>query len=148
MTTLLCPLTVDRKTPTAQRYGSTKVQEPMTAWRTKVQALRVLRAHLCLCRMSCSRHGQQLQEIVGADGLELDGQINQLVAAMATYKTNNPSFDPTTATQMPSDATLQGTIGTAWRSLDDRGCCNFGEDSREYCEICKFKSNATGDRNG
>jgi hypothetical protein len=40
--------------------------------------------------------------------------LQQLVAAMATYATANPSFNPTQATQMPSDQTLQTAIAAAW----------------------------------
>ena len=52
-----------------------------------------------------------------AAGLKLDGQISNLVQAMATYQTNNPGFHPQTAsTTMPSDTTLQNTIAAAWHS--------------------------------
>ncbi len=61
-----------------------------------------------------SNPSAQLTEIKGSDGLEIDSQLNQLVSAMATFQSNNPSFNPTTATQMPSDTTLQNTIATAW----------------------------------
>jgi Ca2+-binding RTX toxin-like protein len=56
----------------------------------------------------------QVQSFNTADGLKLDSQIAQLVAAMATYSTNNPGFDPTQATQMPTDSGLQSTLSTAW----------------------------------
>jgi Ca2+-binding RTX toxin-like protein len=56
----------------------------------------------------------QVQSFNTADGLKLDTQIGPLVAAMATYGASNPSFDPTTATQMPNDPTLQGAIAATW----------------------------------
>jgi hypothetical protein len=58
----------------------------------------------------------QLQEIKTADGSMLDGQLNNLVAAMATYAANHPGFDPTAAanSQMPNDPTLQGVLAAAW----------------------------------
>jgi Ca2+-binding RTX toxin-like protein len=55
----------------------------------------------------------QLQEIT-AGGLEIDSQVSQLVQAMATYAADNPSFNPTTATQAPNDPTLQNAIAAAW----------------------------------
>jgi hypothetical protein len=33
---------------------------------------------------------------------------------MATYVANNPGFDPTQASQMPNDQTLQNAIAAAW----------------------------------
>jgi hypothetical protein len=33
---------------------------------------------------------------------------------MATYSNDNPAFNPTTATQTPSDSTLQSAIAAAW----------------------------------
>ena len=50
------------------------------------------------------------------DGSMLDGQIGTLVAAMATFQANNPSFDPTAGanTQAPADAALQAAIAAAW----------------------------------
>jgi Ca2+-binding RTX toxin-like protein len=57
----------------------------------------------------------QLQSIVDTDdGLKLDSQLDQLVSAMATYSADNLAFDPTTATQMPSETALQGAIAAAW----------------------------------
>jgi hypothetical protein len=61
-----------------------------------------------------SNTSAQLLEIKGSDGLEIDSQLNQLVSAMATFQSNNPGFNPATATQMPGDTTLQNTIATAW----------------------------------
>ncbi|MDR3488260.1 MAG: calcium-binding protein, partial [Bradyrhizobium sp.] len=55
-----------------------------------------------------------LSEIKAGDGLEVDSQVNQLVAAMATFQANNPAFNEATATQMPSDAVLQTAIAAAW----------------------------------
>jgi hypothetical protein len=58
----------------------------------------------------------QLQEIT-AGGLKIDNQVSQLVQAMATYSTNNPSFDPASSgAGMPSDANLQSAIGAAWHA--------------------------------
>jgi hypothetical protein len=51
-----------------------------------------------------------------ANGLSLDGGLAQLVSAMATYSTNNPGFDPSAATSMPTDSTLQTTIASAWHA--------------------------------
>jgi Ca2+-binding RTX toxin-like protein len=58
----------------------------------------------------------QLQHIVTADGSLLDGQLNSLVAAMATFETNNPGFNPTASanTQAPNDPTLQAALAAAW----------------------------------
>jgi Ca2+-binding RTX toxin-like protein len=53
---------------------------------------------------------------IEAGGLNLDSQLSQLVSAMATYAANNAGFNPTTATAMPTDATLQNTIAAAWHS--------------------------------
>jgi Ca2+-binding RTX toxin-like protein len=55
----------------------------------------------------------KLQEIK-AGGVQIDSSVASLVQAMATYSTNNPAFNPTTATQMPSDPTLQSAIAAAW----------------------------------
>ena len=51
-----------------------------------------------------------------ADGLKLDTQVEQLVTAMATYSANNPTFNPVTATQMPTDTSLQNAIASAWHT--------------------------------
>jgi hypothetical protein len=51
-----------------------------------------------------------------ADGLTLDSQVSSLVSAMATYAAANSSFNPTTATSMPTDTTLQSAIASAWHS--------------------------------
>jgi Ca2+-binding RTX toxin-like protein len=56
----------------------------------------------------------QTQSFDTADGLKVDTQVAQLVSAMATYAAANPGFNPTTATQMPADATLQGAVAAAW----------------------------------
>jgi Ca2+-binding RTX toxin-like protein len=56
----------------------------------------------------------QVQSFKTADGLILDGQIEQLVSAMATYATENPGFNPATASQLPSDPALQNTVAAAW----------------------------------
>ncbi len=61
-----------------------------------------------------STSSAKLSEIKASDGLEIDSQVNQLVAAMAAYSSNNAGFNPMTATQMPSDTTLQTAITAAW----------------------------------
>ncbi|WJR75854.1 hypothetical protein [Bradyrhizobium sp. NP1] len=62
-----------------------------------------------------SNPSSQLNEIT-AGGMKLDSQVAQLVQAMATYKSNNPGFDPAAASQMPNETTLQGAIASAWHS--------------------------------
>ncbi len=59
--------------------------------------------------------GNQLQEIT-AGGQKLDSQVSQLVQAMATYSANHAGFDPTIATQAPSDPTLQTAIASSWHA--------------------------------
>jgi Ca2+-binding RTX toxin-like protein len=59
--------------------------------------------------------GNQLQEIT-AGGQKLDGEVSQLVQAMATYTAGHSGFDPTSVAQAPNDPTLQGAIGTAWHA--------------------------------
>jgi hypothetical protein len=56
----------------------------------------------------------QLQGIETVNGSMLDTQLQSLVTAMATYSTAHPGFDPTVATQAPSDPTLQAALATAW----------------------------------
>jgi hypothetical protein len=46
--------------------------------------------------------------------MQLDSQLSSLVSAMATFSANNPGFNPATATQMPSDSTVQSAIATSW----------------------------------
>jgi hypothetical protein len=60
---------------------------------------------------------QPLQEIT-ASSLKLDGQLSQLVQAMATYSAANPGFDPTSSshTSVPSDPGLQTAIAAAWHA--------------------------------
>jgi Ca2+-binding RTX toxin-like protein len=59
--------------------------------------------------------GAQVQSI-NADGYTLaTTQVQQLVQAMATYQTNNSGFNPTTATAMPTDSTLQNAIAASWQ---------------------------------
>lgn len=47
-----------------------------------------------------------------------DGQVSQLVQAMATYAANNPGFDPTSSSihTVPNDAGLQSTMSAAWHA--------------------------------
>lgn len=35
---------------------------------------------------------------------------------MAIYSANNPGFDPTQATQMPTDPSLQSVLAAAWHA--------------------------------
>ena len=58
--------------------------------------------------------GNQVASFVDANGLILDNQIAQLVQAMATYQSAHSSFNPVTASSMPTDTTLQNAIGAAW----------------------------------
>jgi Ca2+-binding RTX toxin-like protein len=55
-------------------------------------------------------------ESFNANGLTLDSQLSSLVSAMATYATNNPGFNPVTATSMPTDTTLQSAIAASWHA--------------------------------
>jgi hypothetical protein len=59
--------------------------------------------------------GNQLSEIT-ADGLKLDSQLDSLVSAMASYQSSNPTFNPQTASSMPTDTSLQNAIASAWHS--------------------------------
>ncbi|HEY0525265.1 MAG TPA: calcium-binding protein, partial [Stellaceae bacterium] len=58
----------------------------------------------------------RLQEIVTADGSNLDTQLDQLVQAMASYAAANPGFDPTLVAQLPSDPNLQNALASAWHA--------------------------------
>ena len=64
-----------------------------------------------------ANNNNQLQEI-SAEGLKLDGQVSQLVQAMATYAANNPGFDPAASgvSNIPSDTSLQTALSAAWHS--------------------------------
>jgi serralysin len=53
---------------------------------------------------------------ISAGGLKLDGQIAQLVQAMATYSSAHPGFDATAVAQAPGDVSLQGAIAAAWHT--------------------------------
>ena len=59
--------------------------------------------------------GAQLAEIT-AGGMKIDSGVSQLVQAMATFSSTHAGFDPTTATQAPSDTALQNTIATSWHA--------------------------------
>jgi plastocyanin len=63
-----------------------------------------------------SNSGAQLKEIKAYDGLEIDSGLNQLVAAMAVFETNNPAFNPQTALQMPSYTNLQAALAAVWHA--------------------------------
>ncbi len=58
----------------------------------------------------------KLSEIIGSDGLEIDTGLANLVSAMAVFSTDNGSFNPVTATQMPSNSVLQAAIAANWHS--------------------------------
>ena len=58
----------------------------------------------------------QLAEIKAFDGMKLDTQVPQLVAAMASYQSSNPGFDSTAATSMPNDPTLRAALASAWHN--------------------------------
>jgi hypothetical protein len=66
------------------------------------------------CLWFGSNPSSQLAEIVGGSGLRIDTEISQLATAMATYQSNNPTFNPVAATAMPTDLTLQSAIAAAW----------------------------------
>jgi serralysin len=55
----------------------------------------------------------QLRDIT-AGGQKLDGQVAQLVQAMATYSSSHPGFDATAVAQVPNDAALHAAIAAAW----------------------------------
>lgn len=57
-----------------------------------------------------------LQHLVTVDGSMLDGQLQTLVNAMATFAAANPGFDPAAPanSQAPNDPTLQAAIAAAW----------------------------------
>jgi hypothetical protein len=55
-----------------------------------------------------------VQSFSTADGSHLDTQAGQLVQAMATFATNNPGFNPTQVSQMPTDTNLQTAVAAAW----------------------------------
>jgi hypothetical protein len=61
-----------------------------------------------------SNASAKVSEIQTSDGMQLDSQLSSLVSAMATFVSNNPGFDPVTATQMPTDSTLQSAVAAAW----------------------------------
>ena len=56
----------------------------------------------------------QVESIHSGDGLTIDSQLQQLVSAMATYTANNPGFDPTQTSQMPTNSSLQSALAAAW----------------------------------
>ncbi|HEU5048600.1 MAG TPA: hypothetical protein VFT64_12245 [Rickettsiales bacterium] len=56
----------------------------------------------------------KLSSIHTAAGNVIDSQLQQLVQAMATYSANHTGFNPTTATSMPTDSTLQSTLAASW----------------------------------
>jgi Ca2+-binding RTX toxin-like protein len=56
----------------------------------------------------------KLSEIAIDGGSEIDSQLNSLISAMATFANDNPAFDPTSASSMPSDTSLQTAIAAAW----------------------------------
>lgn len=58
----------------------------------------------------------QLAGFKAFDGMKLDGQVGQLTAAMAAYAGSNPGFNPSVATAMPADPTLQSALAAAWHA--------------------------------
>ncbi|MBV9479194.1 MAG: hypothetical protein JO249_00365, partial [Acidobacteria bacterium] len=53
--------------------------------------------------------------IVGGDGAHIEfPAVTALTAAMAEYSAANPTFDPTTASKIPYDVTLQGALQQGW----------------------------------
>ncbi len=64
-----------------------------------------------------SNAGEQVQLFKTATGIQLaNSAVSALLNAMATYQANNSSFNPATATQMPTNSTLQAAITQAWSS--------------------------------
>jgi hypothetical protein len=60
----------------------------------------------------------KLTEIKTTDGMEIDANVSQLVAAMATYQTAHSGFNPqTSGTAMPTDTTLQASITASWHHV-------------------------------
>jgi hypothetical protein len=45
----------------------------------------------------------------------LNAQVQKLVSAMASFVAGNSGFNPTTATTMPGNATLQSVIAANWQ---------------------------------
>ena len=59
--------------------------------------------------------GADVQSFILADGHNLGAaQVAGLVSSMANYAGANPSFDPTVATQLPNDSTLQAALSASW----------------------------------
>ena len=61
-----------------------------------------------------SNGSAKLAEVQTSDGSKLDSGLSQLVSAMASFASTNPGFNPLTATQMPTDPTLQNALASAW----------------------------------
>ena len=72
--------------------------------------------HLTISGWYAGNARAQVSNFDTADGLRLDTQIAQLVTAMATFSANNPGFDPTQASQMPNDPTLQSVVASSWHT--------------------------------
>jgi hypothetical protein len=72
--------------------------------------------HLTVNNWFGSNAAAQVGGINTSDSLHLDSQVAQLVQAMASYTGNNSGFDPTTATAMPTDTTLQTALAASWHS--------------------------------
>jgi hypothetical protein len=57
------------------------------------------------------------QGVNGADDVNLDKQVAQLVSAMATHSASNSDFGPMTMPiQMQYESSLQNTLAPAWHS--------------------------------
>jgi hypothetical protein len=60
--------------------------------------------------------GSQVASIHAGD-LELDnGQVSQLIQAMASFSAHNSGFSASQAIAMPTDTTLQAAITASWHS--------------------------------
>lgn len=59
----------------------------------------------------------KVQTFVAGDGMQLDyGSVDQLVQAMASFASANPTFSITSATTMPNDTGLQSAITASWHN--------------------------------
>ncbi len=72
-----------------------------------------------------SSSGAEVQNLNIAAGLTMTStQVAALVSAMATYQTNNSSFNPATATSMPTNTALQSALSTAWSQTNNTVALN------------------------
>jgi hypothetical protein len=62
-----------------------------------------------------SGSGDRADDVILSNGYQLtNAQVAGLVTAMASYQSANPSFNPASASTLPSDTTLQAAVTTAW----------------------------------